>query len=184
MFENIKASTHDAHITLEKILIKRLKAVNSKADYFNILDVFYKFCQTVEPQMETYIDSAVIPDLKERQKLSKLKDDIEGLGYRCQDKITPLFRLSSLSQALGMMYVLEGSTLGGKIIAAMMAQHHPQLAAYCSYFKSYGDNAPAMWLRFKDYVLESQHLVDESTMIAGAQQAFETMYLMFEEPTK
>ena len=54
-----------------------------------------------------------------------------------------------LREALGCLYVLEGSTLGGKIITAHLKRVLPlDESRGCSFFNSYGDDVGPMWSSF------------------------------------
>ena len=70
--------------------------------------------------------------------------------------VPPVARMSELpsirshQHALGALYVIEGSTLGGKIISKMISHQIPSTDGHgLTFFNSYGDDTITMWERFK-----------------------------------
>jgi heme oxygenase (biliverdin-IX-beta and delta-forming) len=63
--------------------------------------------------------------------------------------VCPLVPLGDDVEALGSLYVMEGSTLGGRIIRRNVERClGDDGRASCSYFNGYGSETSAMWLSF------------------------------------
>ncbi len=81
-------------------------------------------------------------DLPERQKAPSLSADLEALGRSMPSPVP--FPLTSLAGALGALYVCEGATLGGRVIAphivGLLGADVP-----VSFFESYGSDVARMW---------------------------------------
>ena len=97
------------------------------------------------------------------QDLEKINYPIHLLSV-CDDLPT----LDSQSAAMGAMYVLEGSTLGGKIISKVLRKQVPDLDGSLSFFDGYGDQTGEMWSRFKSALdmLELEEDQDNATHAA------------------
>jgi heme oxygenase len=119
----------------------------------------------------------LLPDLGERYKSQSILEDLKNTGLS-QDQITDLpvsgFRPARLAEALGAMYVLEGSTLGGKILYKHVNEFlgiDQQTGA--SYFYGYGQQTGVFWKRFiaalADYAVEEDCGLE---IISGAVSTF------------
>lgn len=153
----IKSYTKDAHLETERLLIPLLKNLSSTEDYVHILQMFYGFYQPLEKAIEPYL-LPILPDLQERRKSTWLVRDLKNLRIKPTANVcanVPL--IDSPFKALGAMYVLEGSTLGGPIIAKMV-HSNPAIAiddAALGFFSGYKDNNLQMWQVFLSFLEET-----------------------------
>ena len=87
---------------------------------------------------------------------------------------TDLPEITSNLQALGALYVMEGSTLGGKHISKMIANKLPALGNKgFTFFNRYNDKTESMWLCFKQSM--NQQVADAAAakeVIAAADATF------------
>lgn len=174
--EKLKTDTLANHQQLEKMLVGRMKAIRTTSDYIDLLQLFYSYFGGLEQQTDRYITEAELPDYQQRRKSSALANDIEVLGgipvsVAGSDALPAI---TNTLQAYAAMYVIEGSTLGGKIISKMMAQ---QLGISdgkgLSFFNSYGDNTATMWNVFKDKLnVAAKTAEEEAEVINTANQTF------------
>jgi heme oxygenase len=81
-------------------------------------------------------------EFESRRKSPALANDLSILG---RTSAAPAeFAITTLAGALGAVYVCEGATLGGRLIAPRVhAVLGPELPV--SYFRSYGVDVPRMW---------------------------------------
>jgi len=126
------------------------------SDYVRILESFYGFyrplekrlAQAASPQTE---NTGWVCPLRSRW----LKDDLIFLGHQaqtlqdlpiCQER----FVLSQPSDIWGTLYVLEGSTLGGRVVARRIFDlYGPAMKSACHFFSSYGQDASSRWPAFQ-----------------------------------
>lgn len=74
------------------------------------------------------------------------------------------------------MYVIEGSTLGGAVIAhAVETRLGLDAEKGCAYFRSYGRETAMMWRSFGEKLLEFASPRVDDTVVASAQRTFEVM---------
>jgi heme oxygenase len=171
----LKQKTMHAHQALEDLLVPRLQQISTPGEYVRLLQTFYGFFSPLEAQIEQHLTSRQLPDLKERRKAAFLLDDMSALGFHSAGlDVSPyLPRISNEVQAWGALYVLEGSTLGGRGITRMLLKQCPGLSVrYLKFFNGYGDSTGPMWLRFQD-ALNGLHL-SESDLSQTVQAANDT----------
>jgi len=173
--DHIKTYTKHEHASLEKHLIGIIKGIRTKEQYIDLLRMFYGFYQTLEVTMEQYLTPDHIPDVMQRRKASALLQDLRDLGWNNREHVevdTPV--INSYASALGAAYVLEGSMLGGVIIAKMIKTQLPDLAPGkgFSFFTCYGEDAPNMWKKFRTYLLALTNKEDQDIAAETARQTF------------
>jgi heme oxygenase (biliverdin-IX-beta and delta-forming) len=147
---HLRAVTRPAHHALEGAL-GLLEEDIDLDKYKNVLARFYGFWSGWEPQVTMLLQDEALS--KPRQRLHLLVSDLAALGIsgdaiqalpRC-----PLTTLCDAMEALGSLYVMEGSTLGGRVI-----QRHVERRLgddglnSCSYFNGYGAKTGTMWRSF------------------------------------
>jgi heme oxygenase (biliverdin-IX-beta and delta-forming) len=89
----------------------------------------------------------------------------------------PLMSLPAPEAVLGSMYVVEGSTLGGTIIAHEVERRLGLNAETgCAYFRSYGRETAAMWKSFGAVLLEASSPEADDIIVASAQKTFDVMH--------
>jgi len=171
----LKDGTKDAHIALEKIVVEQLKAIQTREDYARLLKYFYAFFSEVEKAIAPFIINEVVPDYSERRNASHLKADIEALGGDVR-KDMPKATAPSITnkyQALGALYVMEGSVLGGRTIVKMLGKNN--INTGISFFSGYGENTPVLWGRFIQ--LLNQQIIQDEHQQQAIQAAKDTFYL-------
>ena len=154
--EELKESTYPAHQASEKKMIIALKKIGSKQEYVRMLNWLYGFYAPVEARIRKYLTPDVFPDMTKRSRAEYLLWDIKetGLPMPEPEVCTDLPVVDSFPSALGALYVLEGSTLGGRIIAGMLSRLLDSPGTL-SFFNSYGAETGNMWQSFKDYLNQS-----------------------------
>jgi heme oxygenase len=174
--EYIKLHTKTEHAALEKQLVGIIKKINNREQYIHLLRMFHGYYQRLEIEMEQYLKNERIPDIEKRRKANALLQDIRDLGGDSQwEQVqveTPV--IDSYARALGAAYVLEGSTLGGVIIAKMIRTQIPDISAEkgFAFFNFYGEQAPEMWKKFRTYLLALTRIEEQEACTETARQTF------------
>ncbi|MBG6233654.1 heme oxygenase [Pedobacter sp. CAN_A7] len=172
--DQIKNNTNTHHQALEVIMIRQLKSMKSINDYTDILEIFYSYFGGLEQQIKAHLNDGFA--IAERRKAGDLAADLSHYGAA----IPPLASADDLPkienhlQAIGALYVIEGSTLGGKYISQMISKQLEQAdSAGLSFFNGYGDNTMAMWSDFKDYMnKQANNEAEGAEIIAAANETF------------
>ncbi|HEY0899580.1 MAG TPA: biliverdin-producing heme oxygenase [Sphingobacteriaceae bacterium] len=166
----LKAYTGKAHASLEKKIIQKLKTISSSGDYYRILSLFYGYYYELEKLITAYLDTDILPDYDQRRKSAAIVQDIESL-FQSTDSLpvcTELPQISTGLQALGALYVLEGSTLGGQVISKMITDRIDLPGYGLSFFESYGTNTYQMWGLFVQKLNELQLNAEERQELLDA----------------
>jgi heme oxygenase len=172
--DKLKEETKHNHQVLEKALVSQLKAIRSPQEYAGLLKLFYGYFGGLETLINEAIDNSVLTDSGQRRKTRAIANDILALGNDVPAKATgdDLPTIKNHLEALGALYVIEGSTLGGKIISKMM-QQQLSLDKGLSFFLGYGDKTEQMWDAFKQALNnQAQNPEQEAVVIAAANQTF------------
>jgi len=130
------------------------------------LYVFYSRWESATQHCEMLRE--VVPDLANRRRVSLLERDIRSLGGKPPRSPLSGFDVLTLPQALGALYVLEGSTLGGQVISRAVA---PTLGTNSlAFFTGHGSRTAALWSSFVAAL--DQYDGDADAVIAGADDCF------------
>ncbi|WP_442589921.1 biliverdin-producing heme oxygenase [Pedobacter sp. AW31-3R] len=178
---NIKEATKEAHLSLERQVIQKMKAIRSNADYADFLKYFYTYFSQVEKAIAPYITAELLPDYNDRRNSSYLKNDIEALGGNVNDIPTVnLPEINNQLQALGALYVMEGSIMGGSIIVKMLEKGG--ITEGVSFFSGYGEATGQKWGIFVG-VMNAQATNEEEENIAvkAANETFTRFAEVFDD---
>lgn len=116
------------------------------------------------------------PALLARERCSLIKLDLAWFGVFEKDDRRPMLpEMNNLPSLLGTMYVMEGSTLGGQLIA-----RHVEVALHlsegqgCSYFRGHGGQTGPLWKEFCEML--KLRIPDEQTdaVVISAKAMFST----------
>lgn len=156
---NIKDATKEAHQQLEKKVVLKMKAIRSNTDYADVLKHFYAYFSEVEKAIQPFITADILPDYAERRNSAYLKADIEELGSSVAElPEAKAPQISNTAEALGALYVMEGSIMGGPIIVQMLAKYGVDKGI--SFFSGYGEATGQMWGKFVS-VMNAQAATEE-----------------------
>lgn len=145
--EQIKSATKSGHQELEKTVILKLKAIRSNQDYADVLKYFYTYFTVLESQLEQFIPAALRPYYTLRRDASYIERDIIELGGSIENLPTSYSpAINNFNQAIGALYVLEGSIMGGPYIVKMLQQYGMNLGF--NFFQGYGDASQEKWQEF------------------------------------
>lgn len=174
--EKLKTHTKQPHQELETLIIQKIKQFDTEVSYVDFLKTFYGYIAAIEQKLSPVVENkGIIEDYPERRKARYLLEDITALAPASHfpSLASDIPEIQSADQALGVMYVLEGSTLGGKHISHMIsARLKFESDKGLSYFNGYKENTYIMWDRFKDTL--NTHTDNESAEIAVIEAANQT----------
>jgi heme oxygenase len=117
------------------------------------------------------------PTLLERQREGMLRRDLEWFGVRVDaDENQPeIPEMNDTASLLGAMYVMEGSTLGGQLIARHVEQHLP-LATHrgVEFFRGHREQTGPLWKEFCEILRTRVPDTESDAVIRAAKQMFST----------
>jgi heme oxygenase len=185
--ERLRNNTAVSHKNLEALPLS-LSIINptlTKEDYLLYLTLMHDVVKDAELNIFPALHN-IISDLNERLKSSFLESDLAALGAAKESFKKILSRgntVFSTAFSFGIMYVIEGSSLGGRVIlkniTAALGYDEDKGARY---FAGYGGTTGSHWKNFIAIMVnyaEEHNCEDE--IIAGADFAFRTISNHFTE---
>jgi heme oxygenase len=173
----LKEGTRRQHEAIERIM-PFFRNDFSSEDYIRVIKAFLGFFEPVEREL------ASIPtwhlsglDLDQRLRSNLLRDDLLSLGVSTSDiavipRCADLPNLASIDEGFGCLYVLEGSTLGGQLIARQvqtLVTTSKETGAM--FFQGYGSQTGAMWRDFCSNLRSHAHSSKNQTAILAAAES-------------
>lgn len=171
----LRAATQADHDRLEA-LMESLDFMVSLENYKSLLLLLLGFHRPLEARLLELDWSETGLDLEERCKSRFLVADLVHLGFELDaiERVRNCPRLPAahtLSEGVGVLYVLEGSTLGGQLISRKIkSQLGVSDASGGSFFSAYGSRTGEMWRGFIDFLerhgrdTAAAHLVEASAL--------------------
>lgn len=174
----LKEQTKALHDLVEEKLLshKIMDKSFTVMEYHQVLKHNYTFLHHFEDAVFSSLsdDTSQKIRLEDRKKLPFIKKDLAELGLTDSEK-QPLLKIEikTEAEALGMLYVMEGSTLGGNIIAKNLAKNPAFSDIEFHYFGCYGEKTGSLWKNFRE-VLESKSTeVNSGDFLKGAKKAYQ-----------
>ncbi|UIR57941.1 biliverdin-producing heme oxygenase [Sphingobacterium sp. SRCM116780] len=178
----IKEATKPGHQELEKHVIYKLKAIESNNDYADLLKYFYAYFKAAEAQIQKVLPNSLAPYFATRRNASHVEKDILELGGNLDNlPEVALPRIETKNQAIGALYVLEGSIMGGPHIVKML-QHRGVQSGF-NFFNGYGDQSLDKWNEFTSIINQEVAKEDNQEAIDAALATFSAFSNTFNSKT-
>lgn len=177
LLARLKSETETVHRALERH-VDLGRRLSSPERYRDLLVRWYGFHVEWEPHIEAALGAH--PVLHGRRKAHLLADDLHQLGIDSSDLADaprcPMPPLRNDSEAFGALYVIEGATLGGAVIAKQVRRRLGFTPTKgCSFFQCYGDHIGARWKEFGAHA-ETFPAQDPDSSVRAAQTMFRTLH--------
>lgn len=176
LLERLRHETRREHEAMESVF----RRPRSRADHRHWTEVFFGFLAPLEEAVAARLPAAD-PLIAGRAKTPWLRADLAALGLDDHavarlPRATALPRLDPLGCLLGTLYVFEGSTLGGQLIA----RHLETTLGFADgvgyrYFRSYGADVPRRWQDFRAQLLARSAPEVDDDIVEGARVTFTTL---------
>jgi len=185
IMKDLKEATREQHEGLENTVDVMQESL-TKEDYKDLLLKFYRFYRPVEEKLATLDWDKVGYSFERRRKVPKLEEDLRFLGagedlakLEAWDRIPAI---NDHADGLGVLYVLEGATLGGQIINRHLRERlGVEPGAGASFFSGYGPKTGEMWKEFGQTVQTfAETNGGRERMIDSARAAFDSFRDCFE----
>ncbi|MBW8360477.1 MAG: biliverdin-producing heme oxygenase [Weeksellaceae bacterium] len=146
----------------------------TREDYENLLQYNYLFLLNFEKPVFDLIseDSSQKMNLDKRVKLPLVTQDVQFMNIE-RSKAIAVPQIKNEAEALGILYVMEGSTLGGNMIAKQLSKHPDFKEVSFGYFRCYGENTGSFWKNFKSVLDEVVTPEKHGDCIAGSVKAYQ-----------
>jgi heme oxygenase len=177
----LRKSTHADHVRLNRhpMLCRLTQPDLTLPHYIRIVEAYSHFYRCVEMRIQQ-AEPAPNFTYESRRKAAWLDADLKHLG-----NITPeppplaqqhwdIGPINGIGALAGVLYAIEGSTLGGQVIGRHLARHldlHATSGA--RFFNAYGDETQACWQAFCIWL---QTLNEQSDVVAHAQTSARQLF--------
>ena len=168
LLQRLKSETHQAHLDLEKAMPLGQPDL-TLAGYRRALQAF----SAVVPALERRLLALPFPpefQVASGVRAASLIEDLRVLGLEAASPSRAWDTLT-LDEGLGALYVLEGSRLGGAIIARSLPPLGLSDTHGASYFAVTPDLSPR-WKNFQAALERQADRADPAAVIAGAKATF------------
>jgi heme oxygenase len=151
------------------------------AETAQFLAKMYGFLQPYEAQLRAHADEFG-PEwqLEQRYRAPLILEDLPRLGHLGVPALCPaLPPLDTRAQLLGAMYVMEGSTLGGQVIARQLDK--TGIAAH-AFFTGRAERTGPLWKAFCQLLSETADGEPPAVIVASAILTFQTLSAWLNQP--
>ncbi|WP_163397576.1 biliverdin-producing heme oxygenase [Flavobacterium fluviatile] len=185
---DLKNKTSDSHRKLESLPISAsiLSPQMKISDYTKYLSLMYDVHKNTENVIFPLL-SEIITDLDKRKKSHLIQEDFNYLQYN-KTNSGVVFRNKEITIpfALGILYVIEGSTLGGRFILKNISKINGlDKGQGTLYFEGYGDKTSVFWKNMLGYLAEYEENYNcGNKIIDGAIFAYESIFNHFRSTEK
>lgn len=145
-------------------------------DYKKILRLNYLFHNDFEDKAIRALSPETSEKLnaESRRKLPAFEKDLQHLNLD-KAEINESISVNSEAEALGILYVMEGSTLGGNVIAKQLSRNPAFENTEFNYYGVYGEKTGENWKNFKE-TLDSRFSEEQyEEVLKGTKKAYQYM---------
>ncbi|WP_250525755.1 biliverdin-producing heme oxygenase [Caballeronia sp. GAWG2-1] len=183
LLSRLKKETAVCHTRLENALDLMQDSLQ-RAEYIALLERFYGYIAPWEDVAGAQMPESLQVFFDERRKAPLIAADLAVLtGERVPVGSVPrahalydLPQIKSVASAIGSMYVMEGSTLGGRFIAPHVAKLLDLEPGFGNaYFEGYGSHTGSMWNAFRTTAAATVPEAQYDEAVHAAIATFESM---------
>jgi len=173
----LRAASHPCHVRINHhpLLVGLTGSDYPEASYRTVLVAYFHLYEMLEQRISQFIEQhGVAFDYSSRVKLPWLQADLDFLH---EDPRAASNRpaaqiefpaISSVGQLIGVLYPLEGASLGGQVVAQHLQKNRGYtLNAGARFFNAYGENTAARWQEFCQFA-DTIQLDEEQCQFAEA----------------
>lgn len=160
ILDTMKAETQPWHDKVEELAASHhiMDGSFTYGDYSVLISRHYTLHNALEPRLADFLSTCPIDGINfaERRKLAYLQQDRQELHNDIQEShFEPQVTITTPAQALGCMYVLEGSSLGGSVIKRQLGKSPHFEGVHFHFFGCYGEDTGRLWKEFRAAVLNT-----------------------------
>jgi heme oxygenase len=180
----LRHATAELHQAVERLpLMARLTSPSvTREDYLDFLHALADVYAALEGSLLDALDEEIRNDLGVRPKLPVILDDLAELGQAHVPRASTQIARPGAAAALGGLYVLEGATLGGRVIAKHLRRCLGPALGSAGFLDFHGEQASAAWKRFASILdsLPAHGRMDPAGAVSGACETFALVYRLLE----
>lgn len=144
--QRLRVATRTEHDRLEA-RADLLRQVATLAGRRSVVQRFWRLHAEVEAAVTPWLRDLDGLDFHARRRTARLAADLAVLGIDAPTEGADPPKVSSVGEALGLLYVLEGSTLGGRVIRRSLTEQGSDMRGL-SFLDPYGERTGERWRAF------------------------------------
>jgi heme oxygenase len=179
LLERLRSATQDVHVQIERS-VRFLDPDATVNDYRDYLARLFGYVAPLEDRLAAVCSDAPDLEVDARRKAHLAVIDLRALGLPLYEigrlpRCAALPDVSNLQRALGCLYVLEGSTLGGRDLEHQLSQLRPEAVATAhAYLRGYGRATDDRWNAYRAAL--EVYATDPASVLAAARQTSQTLH--------
>jgi heme oxygenase len=144
--QRLRAATRADHERLESRadLLRRVKTSRGRSA---VVQRFWRLHAEIEASVTPWLEDLDGLDFDGRRRTQRLAADLATLGVDAPSARPQGPKVTSIAEALGFLYVLEGSTLGGRTIRRSLQAQGSDMCGL-SFLDPYGEQTGERWRAF------------------------------------
>lgn len=163
----LRDSTQALHQRLER-RVDILRRVQSPAGRRRLVERFHRLHADAETALAPWLRDVEGLEFEARQRTPALVRDLSSLGGSAGPPSADPIRVTGVGEALGLLYVLEGSSLGGRVIRRQVLAAGGDMTGL-SFLDPYGNAVSERWRAFLSVIAAEP---DADGVVAGAVAGF------------
>ncbi len=180
--EQLRSDTHESHNQLESlpVSVSLTQPTLTMAAYAHYLRLMRAVIFETETRIFPML-AHVVPNMATRHKLHLIDSDLAAIQAEQRDFPT-VFDLdgATIGFVLGIMYTVEGSTMGGRYIGKNVESALGLTGENgARFFWGYGHQTGAYWKEFLGVLEQSASVHGPDDIIRGAKHAFDAIHTHF-----
>lgn len=189
VLQRLKANTREEHDLIEEARIMRALFAEGfgRDEYRMVLTALFGFYEPLEAALKRMPPAGIA--LAPRLKTANLAKDLVDLGCPARQlkKLPQCERLPAMPDpvgALGVLYVLDGASMGGAVILKHLGGKLDEKTLRATrFYEGYGKQTAARWRSLQDAIVEATRLdpAAEERMTASAIATFRSMRVWLEK---
>jgi heme oxygenase len=169
--QRLRAATAADHQRLEARLAVQERVADAAARA-GLVVRYWRFHARAEAALAPWLGGMQGLDFEARLRTPLLRRDLADLGLEPPDDGDEGPAVESLGAALGVMYVLEGSALGGRVIRRELAQRGQDFVGL-GFLDPYGPETGRRWRSFLEVLArEAREMGQARAVVGGARAGF------------
>ncbi|HSO81351.1 biliverdin-producing heme oxygenase [Thiocapsa sp.] len=180
----LRHATAETHEAVERLpLMARLTSPSvTREDYLDYLHALAGVYAALEGSLLDALDEETRNDLGIRPKLPAILEDLAEQGQPHIPRTSTQLAPAGSGTALGGLYVLEGATLGGRVIAKHLRRCLGPALGSAGFLDFHGEHSSAAWKRFASILdsLPAHGRMDPAEVVSGACTTFAVVHRMLE----
>jgi heme oxygenase len=179
ILQRLRAETRPYHDALEQNSFNQelTAGAPSQEATEHFLRKLYGFLSPYEAQLRQHAFSEAW-EIEHRYRAHLIPQDLQVSATSLP--LCPVMPpLQTWPQLLGAMYVMEGSTLGGQVIARQLAKAG---IPFLTYFKGYGERTGPMWKSFCHLLTQAATDANQDEIVQSASCTFQQLEAWLQRP--